>query len=109
MHLLRGFLPEPRTIDDAFITFRYSRNLLEGNGFVYNVGNRVLGTTTPLFTILMATIGGILGDDYPWYALFVNAIADSLSVGLLFLLGTYLTGNRFVGLLTGLIWGNLTL
>lgn len=40
------------TYEDAFITFRYSRQLAEGNGFVYNIGERVYGTTTPLFTIL---------------------------------------------------------
>ena len=49
-------LPTPRTIDDAFITFRYARHLLAGAGFVYNLGERVLGTTTPLYTGLMAAI-----------------------------------------------------
>jgi len=40
--------------DDAYITFRYARQLAEGNGFVYNIGERVYGTTTPLFTFLLA-------------------------------------------------------
>ncbi len=40
--------------DDAYITFRYARNLAAGLGFVYNAGERVLGTTTPLFTLLLA-------------------------------------------------------
>ncbi|MBZ0305706.1 MAG: hypothetical protein K8I82_06525, partial [Anaerolineae bacterium] len=48
--LLARILPQPPTVDDAFITFRYSRNLVEGNGFVYNPGDKVLGTTTPLYT-----------------------------------------------------------
>ncbi|MEE9271210.1 MAG: glycosyltransferase family 39 protein [Candidatus Krumholzibacteria bacterium] len=39
--------------DDACITFRYAENLAEGQGFVYNTGERVLGTTTPLFTLLL--------------------------------------------------------
>jgi hypothetical protein len=42
------------TFEDAFITFRYANNLAEGLGFVYNPGVRVLGTTTPLFALLMA-------------------------------------------------------
>ena len=42
------FLAGPRTIDDAYITFRYARNLLAGNGLVYNPGEWVLGTTTPV-------------------------------------------------------------
>ena len=36
--------------DDPFITYRYARNLLNGFGFVYNPGERILSTTTPLFT-----------------------------------------------------------
>ncbi len=40
-------------VDDAYITFRYARNLADGLGFVYNAGERVLGTTTTLFTLLL--------------------------------------------------------
>lgn len=39
--------------DDAYITYRYARNLFNGLGFVYNPGARVLGTTTPLYTLLL--------------------------------------------------------
>ena len=46
---LRGSAPA----DDAYITFRYARNIAMGHGFVYNIGERVLGTTTPLFTLLL--------------------------------------------------------
>jgi hypothetical protein len=40
-------------VDDAYITYRYAENLAAGNGFVYNLGERVLGTTTPLFALLL--------------------------------------------------------
>ena len=40
--------------DDAYITYRYARNLATGAGFVYNPGEPVLGTTTPLYTSLLA-------------------------------------------------------
>lgn len=43
--------------DDAFITYRYAYNLATGQGFVYNVGERVLGTTTPLLTLLLGVLG----------------------------------------------------
>ena len=42
------------TFEDAFITFRFGQNLANGLGFVYNAHEPVYGTTTPLFTILMA-------------------------------------------------------
>ncbi|MEK7327184.1 MAG: hypothetical protein AAB217_18220, partial [Chloroflexota bacterium] len=47
-------LPGERMVDDAYITFRYARNQVNGLGFVYNHGDRVMGTTTPLYTLLMA-------------------------------------------------------
>jgi len=42
------------TFEDAFITFRYSQRLSNGFGFEYNLGQRTYGTTTPLFTFLLA-------------------------------------------------------
>ena len=59
--VLARVVPGPRTIDDAYITFRYARNLLAGHGFVFNPGEQVLGTTTPVYTLLMATFGLFLG------------------------------------------------
>src|SRR5579864_960227 len=42
--------------DDAFITFRYAKNLVEGFGFVYNPHEWVLGLTTPGFGLFSALI-----------------------------------------------------
>lgn len=98
-------LPGPRTIDDAFITFRYSRNIVEGQGFVYNPGSRVLGTTTPLFTLLMAAISAITGrQDFQWYAIAASALADAATCALLLLVARRLTGSRWAGALLGALW-----
>ncbi len=98
-------VPGPRTIDDAFITFRYSRNIVEGHGFVYNPGSRTLGTTTPLYTLLMAAAGLITGSEaYPWFALVINALADAGSSVLLALLMVRLTGYLPVAALVGIAW-----
>jgi hypothetical protein len=40
--------------DDAFITFRYAERLATGDGFTFNDGERVLGTTTPFYGITLA-------------------------------------------------------
>ncbi len=40
--------------DDQFILFRYIENLASGNGFVFNLGDKILGATTPLFTLVGA-------------------------------------------------------
>lgn len=49
------FLPI-RTIDDAFITFRYARNLAHGDGLVFNIGERVEGVTSLSWTLLLAAV-----------------------------------------------------
>ena len=48
--------------DDTFITLRYARNLLHGEGLVYNPGEWVEGYTSLLWTLAVATLGG-LGMD----------------------------------------------
>ncbi len=98
-------VPGTRTIDDAFITFRYSRNIVEGQGFVYNPGVRTLGTSTPLFTLTMAGIGALDGrGEYPWYALGVSAVADGLTAALLYLLARRLIASDLIAVLPGVLW-----
>ena len=41
-------------IDDAFTTFRHAANLVDGYGFTCNPGERIEGTSSPLFGLLMA-------------------------------------------------------
>jgi hypothetical protein len=101
--LLR-LLPGPRTIDDAFITFRYSRHLAEGQGFVYNLGEAVLGTTTPLYALLMAVLGALFGDHYPTYALIVNALADAAGVVFLAAIAHQVTGHAGLAYWLGALW-----
>lgn len=40
--------------DDAFITLRQVDNLVNGRGFVYNVGERVQGFTNPLWALVIS-------------------------------------------------------
>lgn len=41
-------------VDDVFITLKYARNLAEGNGMVFNAGEKVMGITSPLWCWLNA-------------------------------------------------------
>lgn len=41
-------------IDDAYVSFRYARHLVEGDGLVYNPGERVQGYTNFLWVMLIA-------------------------------------------------------
>jgi hypothetical protein len=60
--LLVGF--QERGFDDPYITYRYAANIANGTGFVYNSGERVLSTTTPLYALLLAC-GDWLGVSVP--------------------------------------------
>jgi hypothetical protein len=64
--------------DDPFITYRYAHNLGNGLGFVYNPGERVLSTTTPLLALLLAPFAAI-GFDLHVLANLIGAL--SLAVG----------------------------
>jgi hypothetical protein len=50
------------TWEDYFITFRYSQNLIEGKGLVYNDGERVHGFTSPLGVLIPAFCYWITGQ-----------------------------------------------
>lgn len=47
--------------DDAFITFRYVRNLVEGHGLVFNIGERVEGYTNFLWALELAALWSVFG------------------------------------------------
>jgi hypothetical protein len=42
--------------DDAYISFRYARNLADGAGLVFNAGERVEGVSNPLWTVALALL-----------------------------------------------------
>ena len=104
--ILARLLPGPRTIDDSFITFRYARNILAGNGFVYNPGEHVLGTTTPLYTGIMVVTGALAGGaqaDFATLAWGINALADAFACLLFIALGRRL-GNGLAGMAAAGVW-----
>jgi len=77
--------------DDAFISFRYARNLVRGNGLTWNPGERVEGYTNFLWTLLLAVP----------FALGLDPVAFSEALGLVCfagtLLSTFLLARRLLG------------
>lgn len=72
--------------DDAFITFQYARNLATGNGFVFNPEERILGTTSPLHTLLMAAGHLLTGGALPQFAIAVGTLGTVAQAGFSYLL-----------------------
>lgn len=54
LHLSAAILDSMDTNDDAFISFRYARNLATGKGLVFNPGERVEGYTNFFWIVLIA-------------------------------------------------------
>ncbi len=83
-HVMRYWVP----VDDAFIAFRYARNLSAGDGLVFNRGERVEGYTDFLWVVVLAGADRV-GLDPPRAA---------GALGLVFTLAlvpaTYLGGRR---------------
>lgn len=103
------------TQDDAFITYRYARNLANGEGLVFNPGERVEGYTNFLWTVIHA-IPEYFGWSTPVFSwllsiammvgvvLVVLAICRELfdSRGFTLLVGLVLVANMtFIGYATG--------
>jgi len=95
---------QPVITDDAYITFRYADNIATGVGFVYNEGERVLGTTTPLFTLLLAVLRIGAGIPPDKSSVWVAAISDAVTALLLYRLAAALSRDTRPGLLAGLLF-----
>jgi hypothetical protein len=67
------------TVDDAFISFRYARNLARGAGLVYNLGERVEGYTNFLWTVLCAGLFR-LGADVELAAKLLGAASGAAAI-----------------------------
>jgi len=66
--------------DDAFISFRYAKNLINGLGLVFNAGERVEGYTNFLWTIIIAS-GMLLKLDPVSLSIVLGALSFFAVVG----------------------------
>jgi hypothetical protein len=65
--------------DDAYITFRYARNVAAGHGFAFNPGPPLLGTTSPLFAV-MASFLHLVRLPIEASIVGLNTVCDVLSL-----------------------------
>ena len=83
------------TADDAFVYFRYAENLAEGHGLVFNVGERVYGNTSLLWTALLAlAIGG--GLPVVGAAKVAGAVAGALCILLVYRAAQHVGGREAI-------------
>ena len=100
LHTLRGTsAQEPAWhalgTDDAYITYRYARNVAEGFGPVYNAGSRVEGYSSPLHVLLLASLWHLVGDDGIYAASVAVNIACLMALAVI--LSLAMAGRRSTG------------
>jgi arabinofuranosyltransferase len=79
------------TQDDAYISYRYVANYLNGDGLVYNIGERIEGITNFGWTVFLMFLG-VLGIDFLWWS---NVVGTLFGAGVIVL--TFLIGERLFG------------
>jgi len=81
------------TQDDAYISLQYARNLVEGHGLVFNVGERVEGYSNFAWTLLLALL----------LRLGLPAMEIARGLGVLAVAGALVVAARFAAGIAG--WG----
>lgn len=69
--------------DDAFITFRYIRNFIGGQGLVFNAGEHVEGYTTLLWTLIL-TLAAKLGINIVLASRYIGVALGMAALCILF-------------------------
>ncbi|MBI4718924.1 MAG: hypothetical protein HY763_14050 [Planctomycetes bacterium] len=77
-------------VDDTYISLHYARNFAEGNGLVYNLGERVEGYTNFLWVLILGGIARLR----PGVDLLAAARAISLVLGVATLVLAVVVGHR---------------
>lgn len=72
-----------QNVDDAYISFRYGKNLMNGNGLVYNPGEYVEGYTNFLWTVITAPFTKVKSIDISIFALSIGLIFSIINIFIL--------------------------
>ena len=83
-------------VDDAWISYRYARNLAEGHGLAFNLGEPTQGSSTPLLVAVLA-LARTLGLDIPSSARAL-AVVSLFGLALLAFASLSRGGSRAMGL-----------
>jgi hypothetical protein len=81
-------------VDDTYIFLRYAENLANGNGLVFNLGERVEGYTSPLWVLLLGLFSR-LGLDLALTSVLLAGLFGSLLILTFAYFGrTYIASDR---------------
>jgi arabinofuranosyltransferase len=71
--------------DDCYIAYRYAYNIYHHKQYVFNLGERILATTSPLYTLILAGLQ-VFSDNLSRVSHVISFISSSLAGFLMFLI-----------------------
>lgn len=96
-----GFLGQ--TYDDVYLAYVYAKHIVAGQGFVFNVGEKVLGTPAPLFVALLVVFKLLLpAFDITQVGSLISGTGLALAGLAIYQIGR-LYNQRMLGLFAGLL------
>jgi hypothetical protein len=100
-------LQKVQPCDDAYITLRHVKNLVEHGRPAWNLGGEpVLGSTTPAFLLAVAVFSSVFDlVQLDWAALYLNAVFQFVIVVLTFLIVRDLTARTLPSVLVASLIG----
>jgi len=101
MRLIAGANGVP--LDDAWIHFQFARNLASGNGFSFNPGQPISGSTAPLWTLLLALAYLVAGGGFPVLGQILSSITFLTTILATFSLGRELVDQTWAAWLAALL------
>lgn len=85
--------------EDIYISLRYVKNFVEGNGLVFNTFDKVEGYSDFLWVMLIAGIHKILNSDIPLTARYLSFIFSVIALLYTYFLAFKLTQNKLISYL----------
>ncbi|HRF67305.1 MAG TPA: hypothetical protein PK605_12125 [Ignavibacteria bacterium] len=82
-----------QNVDDAYISYRYGKNLMEGKGLVYNQGEYVEGYTNFLWTIITAPFTQIKSVDVSIFSSTLGLLISMANILMVALIAKMFSGN----------------
>lgn len=68
--------------DDSYHAYIMAKNLVDGNGFVYNIGQRATASTCPLFTLVVAAGYFVIRNMF-FVSLLINIVFSAIAFKIL--------------------------
>lgn len=91
--------------DDAYHAYIMAKNLVDGNGFVYNVGQRATASSCPLFTLVVAAGYFVIRDMF-FVSLLINIVFSALAYKIL--VWNYCKSKRQIMLCFAILVGSVS-